>query len=316
MQADTATVERGRPETVGLITPSHRGDLERCEMLFASIDRHVRARGRHYVVVHDEDVPLFARFRRADRDILPVSDFLPGWLRPVPALRWRGRQYWWSLKGLPISGWHAQQIVKIRAAASLSEERYCIIDSDNVFFRDFDLAPLALPNPAPMHIHRNGVHADRPRHVSWTGTASRLLDTPMPPLPCDDYIDQIVVWDQATVREMIDRIESVSGRDWVATMCRDRDFSEYMIYGRYVSHTATAMARHAPTSESVTRTHWDGDALGIDEIVAMLRTATPRQKALCIQSFGATPVSTIRTALAVFHATQDDGHRKPPTLAA
>ncbi|GLS46363.1 DUF6492 family protein [Methylobacterium brachythecii] len=310
MPALTEPNERGQPETVGLITPSYRGDLDRCELLFESIDRHIAVRGQHYVIVHDEDVPLFERFRRHDRQILPVSAFLPQWLRHIPFLKWKGRQYWWTSQGWPISGWHSQQIVKIQAAASLPEQRFCIVDSDNVFFKDFDLAPLALPNSVPLHVYEGGIRAHRPRHMKWIETASRLLGTVEPSFPADDYIDQIIVWDQATVQGMIARMESVSGRDWVAAMCRDRDFSEYMIYGAFVESSAAGAARHTRTSESFTRTHWDADELSAADILAMLRAATPRECAFCIQSFGSTPLATIRTALAAFYSENSNAEQK------
>ena len=302
MQTRIGAAGGGRPETVGLITLSHRGDLERCALLFDSIDRHVAQRGQHYVVVDDEDVPLFAPYARANRRILPLSRFVPRWLRPIPVLRWRGRRYWWSLHGKPISGWHIQQIVKIEAVRALPEERFCLIDSDIYFFKDFDLGGIAHPNPTPFHVHPGGVTEERPRHKLWVATAARLLATPPPDLPADDYIDQIIVWDQATIREMIARIESVSGRDWVAAMCRDRDFSEYMIYGAYVAASAAAGSRHAVTHESFTRTHWEADELSLSDILAMLRSATPRERAFCIQSFGSTPLATIRAALDAYYA--------------
>ncbi|KQP34987.1 DUF6492 family protein [Methylobacterium sp. Leaf100] len=292
----------GRPESVGLITISHRGDLDRCTVLFDSIDRHMPRRGRHYVIVDDEDLQLFAPCARADRQILPKSQFMPSWLRPIFGLRWRGRRYWWSLHGRPVSGWHVQQFVKIEAARSLPEARFCIIDSDVCFFKDFDLGRIAHPNPTPFHVHAGGVTENRPRHKLWVATAARLLATPVPALPADDYIDQIIVWDQATVRDMTARIETVSRRDWVAAMCRDRDFSEYMIYGAFVAASAIAGSRHAVTHESFTRTHWEADELSLPDILAMLRTSTPRERAFCIQSFGSTPVATIRAALSTFYA--------------
>ena len=316
MRSDAETPHRGRAETVGLITPSHRGDLERCALLFESLDRHVHRRGQHYVIVHDEDVGLFERFRRSDRHILAASDFLPGWLRPIPLLRWRGRRYWWSFHGQPISGWHTQQIVKIEAARSLPEQRYCIIDSDNVFFRDFDLDALACPNPAPLHVYERGVTEHRPRHMKWIGTASRLLGTPKPSLPADDYIDQIIVWDQTTVRAMIARIEAVTGRNWIAALCRDRDFSEYIIYGSFVANTPSARALHAPKTESFCRTYWDSDVLSEAEILAMLDSASVAQSVLCIQSFGPTSLTTIRTSLDRFYSRNTTKKDLDATVAA
>lgn len=302
MQDDTAKPEPGQSETVGLITLSHRGDLERCALLCESIDRHLPGRGQHYLIVDDEDVPAFAHFQRSDRQIIPLSQFLPQWLRPIPFLRWRRRRYWWSVYGKPVSGWHVQQIVKIEAARRLPEQRFCLIDSDIYFFRHFDLAEIAAPCLTPFHVHPRGVTVERPRHMLWVATSSQLLGHEKPELPADDYIDQIIVWDQATVRAMTARIEAVTGRGWVEALCQHRNFSEYMIYGAFVASTPSALADHRPTTQSFCRTHWDADTLSVPDMLAMLRSASDAERALCIQSFGSTPVSAIRTSLELFYS--------------
>lgn len=314
--AEQGRAEQDRAETVGLITLSHRGDLERCALLFESIDRHAASRGCHYVLVDDRDVALFAHFARPDRRILPQSQFLPWWIRPIPFLRRRRLRYWLTPFGKPVSGWHIQQFVKIEATRRLPEARYCLIDSDVCFFRDFDLAALAEPNPTPFHVHPGGVVANRPRHIQWLGTASRLLATKPQSVPADDYIDQIIIWDQATTRAMTDRIEAVTGRGWVAALCRDRHFSEYMIYGTFVTNTPSVMARHAVTTQSFCRTHWDDDALSEADILAMLDVATATERAFCIQSFGSTPLSTIRASIDAFRAEGGEERSKLRTEAA
>ena len=308
--AESKTAEAA-PETVGLITPSHRGDLERFVMLIESMDRHVRRRGRHYVIVHDEDVALFAPYGSADRLILPASQFLPRALMPIPLVRWRGRRYWWRLGAMPISGWHAQQIVKIQAVATLAEDRYCLIDSDNFFFRDFDLAEIAAPNPVPAFVHPLAVAENRPRHIKWIEAAHRLLGIAAPRFPADDFIGQIMVWDQATVQAMIARIAKTAGRDWVAALCREREFSEYMIYGSFVANHLAMPGRHFSTTTSFCRAHWEGSRLSQNEILRMLLTAPPPEVALCVQSFGETPLSAIRTSLQTFHGFEPDARTLP-----
>jgi hypothetical protein len=288
--------------TVSLITPSYREDLARSALLFDSIDRYVKSFERHYVIVHDADLALFQPFHRGRRVVLPASSFLPRWLREVPRLRWRNRQYWWSLKAWPVSGWHTQQLVKIQAAASLPEHRFCLIDSDNVFFREFDVATVAAPNIMPVHVYRDGAGAHRPRHLKWVQTAHRLLGLEAPHFPADDYIDQIIVWDKSVVNAMTARIEALSRRGWVEMLCRARNFSEYMIYGTFIARQAGLAGSFRITTDSFCRTYWDDDALAEDDVVAMLRSAAPHEVALCIQSFNPTPLSTIARAIRGFEA--------------
>jgi uncharacterized protein DUF6492 len=290
------------PGTVSLITPSHRGDLERCALSFESIDRHVKSFERHYVIVNDEDLEAFKPFHKGRRVVLPVSQFLPGWLHEFSLFRWRKRRYWWSFRAKPVSGWHIQQLVKIQAVSSLPEDRYCLIDSDITLFRDFDVSTIANPNTLPVHVYRNGVGDHRPNHLKWVEAAHRMLGLEDPVFPADDYIDQIIVWDKSIVNAMIARIEALSGREWAETLCRARNFSEYMIYGTFLSRESSMQELFTITTDSYCRTYWDKEILGKADILGMLESAAPHEIAICIQSFNPTPLSTIRESLKEFDA--------------
>lgn len=302
--AEKGLVPKQGSGTVSLITPSHRKDLERATLLIESIDRHVTSFERHYVIVHDEDLDVFKQFHGGRRVVLPVSQFLPPWLHQIPHLRWRGRSYWCSFRAKPVSGWHTQQLVKIKAAASLPEDRYFLIDSDNVFFRDFDVSTVASPNALPVHIYKDGVSVNHPFHVDWVHATHRLLGlTDDPTFPTDDYIDQIIVWDKSTVNAMIARIEAVSGRDWDETLCRIRNFSEYTIYGIFTTRETAPKSAFTITTDSFSLTEWEANPLNKADILAMLDSAT-HEVSICIQSYNPTPLSTIRESLDEFHARQ------------
>ena len=197
---------------VALLTPTYGPHLELCALLCESVDRHVTSFSRHYLLVPDSDVALFSRFAGERRVVIPASAFLPNWLRPLPRMIQRKRrQFWWSLRAKPVSGWHVQQFLKIAAVMSLPHQRYCILDSDIVFFRDFDLSRFETPNPIPLLSMPDEVIATQPRHSRWVVTSHQLLGLPVPPLPASDYIGHIIFWDQQTTRAMTSRIEAVSG---------------------------------------------------------------------------------------------------------
>lgn len=285
--------------SVSLITPTYRGDYERSILLFESVDRFVTSFERHYVIVSDEDFPLFERFHGGRRVVMRASELLPTWLHEIPLLRWRRRRYWWSFHAKPVSGWHTQQLVKIKAAATLPEDRYCLIDSDNAFFRPFDVSALAPPQPLILRVDHGRVDDELASHKTWTTTACRVLGLPEPRFPSDDFIDQIVVWDRRIVQAMIARIEAVTKRDWAEALCQARDFSEYMTYGCFVMGDTALRDAAQISTESFACTHWDADPLTRDAIIAMLDKAQPKQVSLCIQSFNTTPISDIRAALEV-----------------
>jgi Family of unknown function (DUF6492) len=289
---------------VALLTPTYGRDLEQCTLLCESVDRHVSSFSKHYLLVPDSDLALFTPLAKARRIVLPASWFLPSWLRPLPrVVRRRRRQFWWSLRARPVSGWHIQQILKIAASMELSSSRYCILDSDIVFFRDIDLSRFETPNQIPLLTRANEVTANTPRHARWIETTHQLLGLPTPHLPADDFIGHIIFWDQETVRAMAARIEASTGLAWTEALCRVREFSEYMLYGSFAHQDARFSARHLPVSDTPCVSYWDESMLGTRELRRLLEGAGSDDVAFSIASFSGTPVEVIRTALREHEAT-------------
>jgi hypothetical protein len=284
---------------VALLTPTYGRDLELCTLLCESVDRHVTSFSKHYLLVPDCDFELFSHFESDRRTVITASQFLPTWLRPLPRIVQRKRrQFWWSLRAKPVSGWHVQQFLKIAATISLPHQRYCILDSDIVFFRDFDLSRFEHPNPIPLLSMPDEVIATQPRHSRWVVTSHQLLGLPVPPLPASDFIGHIIFWDQQTTRAMASRIEAVSGLGWMEALCKTREFSEYMLYGYLVQNDARLAASHTDTSSTPCISYWEQQELNKDELNELLRRANKDDVAFSIASFSGTPVDTIRAAIA------------------
>jgi len=282
---------------VALITPSYRGDLERFALLCDSIDRRVAGYERHYVVVSDDDAPLFRSFGGERRIVLPTSRFLPRWLRPAPRLGPRdGRKIWWSLRAWPVHGWHVQQIVKIAAAIEMPEQRFCLVDSDNVFVRPFDVAAYAGGARAPLYLARRAIAADQPLHAKWTRNCDRLLGHAATAFPADDYIGHVIVWDKDAVSDMARAIEGATGLSWPLALCRTRAFSEYLLYGHFVQNSPARRAEHETTTRSLAVSHWGGAPLDAAAVAEMIAKAAKSQVALGVQSFSRTSTATIREA--------------------
>jgi hypothetical protein len=278
-----------------LLTPTYGRDLELCTLLCESVDRHVTSFSKHYLLVPDCDVELFSQFESDRRTVIAASEFLPSWLRPLPRIvRRKRRRFWWSLRAKPVSGWHVQQLLKIAATVSLPHDRYCILDSDIVFFRDFDLSRFEHPNPIPLLSMPNELTAT---HSRWVVTSHQLLGLPVPPLPASDFIGHIIFWDQQTTRAMASRIEAVSGLGWMEALCKTRDFSEYMLYGYLVQNDARLAAGHSHISSTPCISYWEQPKLSKDELNELLRRARKDDVAFSIASFSGTPVDTIRAAI-------------------
>jgi Family of unknown function (DUF6492) len=283
---------------VALLTPTYGRDLELCTLLCESVDRHVTSFSKHYLLVPDCDLPLFSHFASEHREVLPASKFLPKWLRPLPRIVQRKRrQYWWSLRTKPVSGWHVQQYLKIAATISLPYQRYCILDSDVVFFRNFDLSRYEYPNSIPLLNIQDEVTPEQIRHARWVETSHELLGLPTPPLPASDFIGHIIFWDQQATRAMAAKIEAVTHLDWVEALSRTREFSEYMLYGYFVQNDARFFAGHTLTGHTQCVSYWDQPKLSPDQLNQLLRRARKEDVAFSVASFSWTPVPIIRAAI-------------------
>jgi hypothetical protein len=282
-------------DRVALLTPTYARDLGLCALLCDSIDRHALSFSNHYLLVPDSDVALFSRFENPRRTVLPASRFLPGWLRPMPAIIHRKRrQHWWSLRTRPVSGWHIQQILKIAATATLPHSRYCILDSDVVLFRNWDLTRFEYPRTLPLLKVPDGVTPAHTRHKRWVETTHQLLGLPTQSVPAPDFIGHIIFWDQAAIRAMIGKIETVTGRSWIEALCKTREFSEYTLYGYFVQNDAASSAMHVATTRTGCISYWDQFKLDKTALVRLLGTATADDFAFSAASFSQTPVDMIR----------------------
>jgi hypothetical protein len=298
MSPNVSATDSHEMNPVALLTPTYGRDAELCALLCESVDRHVRSFAKHYLLVPDCDLSLFSHFASERRVVLPASTFLPGWLRPLPRIIQRKRrQFWWSFRAKPVSGWHVQQFLKIAATISLPHQRFCILDSDVVFFRDFDLARFEYPHPIPLLRMPNEVTSEQVRHANWVGTSHQLLGLPTPPLPASDFIGHIIFWDQQTTRAMTSTIEDVTQLDWIEALCRIRGFSEYMLYGYFVQSDARFSGSHTPSSRTPCVSYWDPPQLGKNELNQLLRGADEHDVAFSVASFSGTPVQSIRAAI-------------------
>ena len=103
------------------------------------------------------------------------------------------------------------------------------------------------------------------------------------------------------------RFSSESPLSWILALCRRKKFSEYLLYGHFVTKSPSHLAEHEVTEDSIAVSHWDDTRLDRAAIETMMRAASARQVALCIQSYSSTSFDDIRD---VFHR-----HSRAPALA-
>jgi Family of unknown function (DUF6492) len=287
---------------LAIITPSYAGDHQRCLLLCESLDRMATCDFRHYILVADHDKELFAPLEGPQRHIIPDSKLLPKWLKSMARPFSGDRRIWWSAMPpvWPMSGWHVQQLRKMLIARHINEDVMVMADSDSVFVRPFGVDAFVSDGLVRLYARQNGITRDPayPKHGLWVGHAASVLGLPAPALPATDYINNLVSWRRDHALAMLERIEQLSGCDLAATLGRSRTFSEYQIYGAYVDGV-TRGSGHFADREPLSLTYWSGDALTEASLLTFVDRLSPKQIAICVQSFTGTSIDLLRSYLSV-----------------
>jgi hypothetical protein len=255
-------------ERFAIITPSYRGDIERCRLLCASIDAFVSDLSAHYLLVEDRDVAMFRSLAGPRRVIVAESELFPPWLKSLPDPLNLGRRRVWTgpgaiARGLgPLRGWHTQQLRKLAAPMLVTEDVLLFADSDVIFLKPYALSLQVTPAGTRLYRLPKAITAGMGEHVDWLIRAADSLRLPTPQRPADDYINNLVTWRADQARAMLAHIEGASGRHWIELTASARGFSEWLLYGLYVDRVARGASGHVATARPLARTYWGpGDVM-------------------------------------------------------
>lgn len=282
-----------------LITASYAADFERCRLLCDTVDRHVTGASHHYLLVEHRDLALFQQLEGKRRTVIDERELLPSWLRDIPdPTSLFKRRVWLSLKAPPLRGWHVQQLRRMAIAERIEQETLVYVDSDVAFLRPFDCARFWLGGKLRL-FRRDGVllKPGHDNHRIWSANAAAVLGIAAPEISPHDYISTLIAWRRSSVRDMLARIEQVSGRHWVEAVSARRKFSECMIYGRFVDEVADG-AGHYVGAEEFCRVYWTGTPLTDMQFEAFVAAMSPEQVAIGMQSFIGTDLGRIRRLVA------------------
>jgi hypothetical protein len=289
----------GHDLAVSILTLSYSGDYEYCRLLCESLDKYAPKGLLHRLYVPTPDEKLFSSMASADRVIGSQDrELLPFWLvkAPMPGPRLRAllrlprRNIYLNLRGKPVRGWIAQQIMKIAACADSPTEIIMHMDSDGVYIRPLTREML-VDGDGAVRFYRNPDLERLATHVLWREVAYRLLGVEPNSINPGDYIGLCVVWRRSIVRKMIQRIEDVSGADWRVVLAREPHFSEYTLYGIFVESLGIEAAGHFAASQSQVHGIWDVEPetpLQEDELINGLQ---PHHIAFLIQSTAKMPLA-------------------------
>jgi hypothetical protein len=275
--------------TISIVTPSYRPDLDLCRDLHVSLLRFGPAGIRHQVIVPHRDVAAFSGIG----EVHCVDEFLPRSFVGLPG------NFWLNLYRPfpPVRGWIAQQMLKLAAASLAHTDIVLLVDSDMEFVRRFDASMFYRNNTARFFRSRNAVHDGLSNHIEWHKTAHRLLGLPPPgPPPLHDYICWPMAWDPRIVRDVLARVETVTGRAWTTSIGAELHFSEGILYGVYVDVVLGGSAFVEHTMLSIAHTEESPfDAQSVDAFVA---TLAPADIAVMISAKSRTDLAVRQRAIA------------------
>jgi hypothetical protein len=287
MTMETASPALPSAERCVIITPSYRADFARVERLCASIDRHFRFAFEHILVVPQRDMLLFTSLAGLNRKVVSKQSVLrrhgfrflpvPGRITVPGLFDRRFKEQWFHPRAGRISGWTIQQIIKLHAGTLCDAPVMMFIDSDVEIVRDTPLSAFLFEDQVRLHEHDAGAHL--PSHRHWRNVARRLTGAPDHADSGRNYIGHMIVWRRDALDSLLETITRCQGMPWWLVLAREKNFSEYILYGVHARHRN--LPGHQWEDLGLVHSLWvSGDA----EAEAFRLGLTPRHVAVHIQS--------------------------------
>ncbi|VEG58011.1 Uncharacterised protein [Mycolicibacterium aurum] len=278
-----------QPLSYALVTPSFRLDFDRCALLVESVERWAAPYLRHYLVVDRRDVPMFKPLESARTRILIVEDIVPNWLIRIPGVR----RFWFSFRTRPVKNWILQQIVKISIPNAVDDDVLLYTDSDVFFVAPYDPRAYERDGRVPLFVE-TGQRGKIANNDRWHAIAARILGLPEEQEYDTNYIGNAICWRRDNVLSMQRRLESVGHRKWERTVAPLYRFSEYILYGLYVTEVLGEDSGHWNDDTIRTLNHWDPvplDVAGLEQLKAKL---SPEHHSVMVSAKSRTAVADIR----------------------
>ena len=292
----------GASLSFAIITTSYDRDFERCRLLCETIDRHVDGTFRHLIVIDRKDYKLFRPLAGGRRWLIEKEELLPKWIRPTGFAFGRFRRHLWlSCRSRPVGGWLMQQIAKIAISRRADADILVLVDSDVCFVRKFTINQILSGSRVLLYRVEATIPENKGPHDLWCKSAAELLAVQFE-FPASDFISQLVVWRSENVEGLCQRIESTTGRHWVAAIANKRRFSEYLAYGMLVERYLGEQAGHYFSDRPLCHSYWDYEPLNPECYRAFIDAAGADQVAIGVQSISDTPIDVIRSAFNKVHS--------------
>jgi Family of unknown function (DUF6492) len=291
-------LSRNTAPSWAVITPSYRGDFERCMLLCKSLDAFVTGHWHHYIIVETVDLALFKPLAGPRRTILEMEALLPKsfhHLARIPVIN--NRSVWFSWRTGFMVGWHVQQMVKMEMAFQVQDEGLLYCDSDVFFVRPFDIESLCENGQFRFYRTRDSYPADTITNPKYTTVSARQLGLVEPLFPSPTYVENLVPWHAPTVRGACARISEVSGREWKQALGRDIFISEYTLYGLYVECVLHTPSQFKVSHDILCKTVWNRGAMNDAALKEFCSDLPEGIVAIGVQSFAGVAIPRLEQQL-------------------
>jgi hypothetical protein len=278
-----------------VLTPSFGPDFELCAELNRSVLAFSPDDVHHRLIVPERDVPVFRRLANDRTEIRTEAEFLPRTFVRAP---WVNMTINLRRPFPPVRGWILQQVLKLAAAAEADADVVLLVDSDIEFVRPFSADTFIRDGIVRFYRLPDEVDERLPRHVLWHKGARTLLGLPAASPPMPDYVSSLLAWDPAIVRQLLDRVETITRRPWADAIASQLHFSEWTLYGVFVDNVLGGKATDFSAPTSLCHALWDTVPLDAGTVDAFVAGMADDDVAVMISAKTHTPLSIRRAASA------------------
>jgi hypothetical protein len=284
---------------MSVITKSFAPDFELCADLHRSVLEYAPESVHHHIIVPRHDLKLFSRLAGSRTHICCDADFLPNSFLASPF-----GNFTVNLRQPfpPVRGWILQQVIKLAAVAASGDDVVLVTDSDVEFVRPFDAETFVRDGVVRLYRKSNAIAEQLPRHMAWQRIARALLGLPPADPPYTDYISAMLACDPRIVRQMLERVATITGRPWTAAIAGQLHFSEWTLYGVFAEEAIGASVNSYVSDDPLCQSYWDESPLNKEEAVDFLRGTRPTDVAAMISAKSRTPLAVRRAAFAGYRA--------------
>lgn len=272
--------------TFALLTPSFRGDFDRCQFLCESVERFVKPPYKHYLIIDKRDVPMFSHLKGRYTELVTVESVVPWWIRRLPF----ARRWWLSLKTPPIRNWILQQLVKLSSPYYASEDVFVFVDSDVAFVRPFDLQGLVRDGKVRLFdVPGEGNFGE---HHAYNRVAGRLLGLPPSDYYGSKYIGNAITWRRENVLKLHEHLKNTWHRPWLNRIPWELTLSEYVLYGVFNNHVLKEASGHYSDPLRICHEYWTAAPLTQQALEEFLAKLEPQHVSVMITAKSGMPFAS------------------------